>query len=182
MQAAHLPQHVHHVTGPLHHLLLDFLCVEHFDPHRHVLNSLVSASRGHRDVLFDRRASIQFDDHRLLLVRLEVDGGRRRRESVFDDDDAGVTGRQRDNDHALRVRLVRGPVDDDRRETADAQLLRSRRGVAVLHLVNPNALFRPSDPFDHIDRLFAGRATRTEDLDRMFCCCHSVTSQLPSLR
>ncbi len=113
MQAPHFSQHVHDIAGPLHHLLLDLLRVEHLDVDRHVLNALVGARRGHGDVFFDGRPASQLDEHRLLLVGLEVNGGGRGRESVFDDDDAGLAWRQRDHYHALRVRSMRGPVDND---------------------------------------------------------------------
>jgi hypothetical protein len=113
VQAAHFPQQVHHVARSLHHLFLDFFGVQHFHAHRYIFDSLVGASRGDGDVFFDRRATVQSDDDRLLLVRLQFDGRRCGREPVFDDHDVGRTGRHGDDRDAVCVGFVRCPVHED---------------------------------------------------------------------
>src|SRR5258708_40105899 len=73
-------------------------------------------------------------------------------------------------------------VDDDGRQTADAELLGSRGRITVLHIVNLDVVVRTGDPLDHPDRFFPRRAARAEDLRCMFCCCpnpyfsHAFTS------
>jgi hypothetical protein len=111
MQTAHFSQHVHDVAGSLHDLLLNLLRIEDLHAHRDVFNTLIRTGRGHGDVLLDGRATIQFNDDRLLLIRLDIDRCRRWRESFLDDNDVNMSGRQRHHYDALRVGLVCRSID-----------------------------------------------------------------------
>ena len=122
VQPAHFPQQVHHVARSLHYLFLDFLGVQHFHAHRDIFDSLICAGRRDGNVFFDRRATVQPDDDRLLLVGLQFDGRRCGREPILDDHNVGMTGRQGDDCDALCVGFVRCPVHEDIR-LADRTIL-----------------------------------------------------------
>ena len=64
-------------------------------------------------MFLDRRAAIQLDDDRLLLIRHDIDRRRRRRKSALDHDDFNVTRRQHEHRRTIGAGLLDDSIDDD---------------------------------------------------------------------